>query len=279
MKIAVLDDNQTHLQLVEQALTGGDNALGAPECYLFNNGTALLETLKQQPFDVVILDRHVPDMSGDVILQWLRQYSLEMFGVYTIVIMLTNLRMEEDELYSLQSGADDYITKPFSPKRLITRIKRLVEMHQVSRKLAPKSEPNQISLQTLQSIDVKNNPVVTFAGFEFNAFDCVVTFNGSSVHLTLHEFNLALLLLANIGVVISRHDIMLHAWNGYDPKKQRTLTTYVHRLRQKLQLDVKRGFNLRTVYGHGYRLDYDPSSALKPPEHKEIKWSHATHEA
>ncbi len=94
MKIAVLDDEKTQLQLIEQALIGGgDEVWGEPtECHLFDRGLDLLEVLKKDSFDCVLLDRQLPDMSGDVVLQWLRQYAEK----YTPVIMLTALRGEDD---------------------------------------------------------------------------------------------------------------------------------------------------------------------------------------
>lgn len=254
MKIAVLDDDKTHLQLVEQALLGGDNGwVSLPRCRFFDSGVELLNAVKNEAFDVVILDRKVPDMSGDVILQWLRQYSMPKFGIYTVVIMLTHLREEKEELYSLQSGADDYLTKPFSPAKLVARIKRLLEISSVG---GTARSLNGVASK-FKIIDDKQSPVVALAGYTFHSFDGLVEMEGGQVvRLTALEFRLALFLLSNVGVTMSRQEIFEHVW-AMPMGNQRTLDTHMHRLRLKLLLTVERGFNLRTVYGYGYRLDRD----------------------
>ena len=258
MKIAVLDDDKTHLQLVEQALLGGDNGwVSVPRCRFFSSGVELLEAVKNEAFDVVILDRQLPDMSGDVILQWLRQYSMPKFGIYTVVIMLTHLREEAEELYSLQSGADDYLTKPFSPAKLVARIKRLLEISRIH----AGGDANQAAASKFNTIDERQSPVVALAGYTFRSFDSSVELgDGSVVKLTALEFRLALFLLGNIGVTMSRQEIFKHVWAA-PMGQQRTLDTHMHRLRLKLKLTMEHGFNLRTVYGYGYRLDKDHQQA------------------
>lgn len=265
MKIAVLDDDKTQLQLVEQALIGGENEWPSPpQCVFFDSGEALLKAVKGEAFDVVILDRQLPDMSGDVILQWLRQYSVEKFGIYTVVIMLTNLNQEDQELYGLRMGADDYLTKPFSPNKLVARIQRLYEMSQTNQ-LLHSAHTNKLRASKYKVIDTKNSPVVNLLGCVFNALNLSVTLSdGSVVKLTELEFNLAIFLLANVGMTISRQEIIDHVWDTPANQNQRTLDTHMHRMRTKLKLKIEQGFNLRTVYGHGYRLEYNGAIGIMP---------------
>ena len=137
MKIAILEDDKTQLQMVEQALLGGDNDWGEPvDCRTFTSGLALLQSLKSEVYDCLILDRRVPDMSGDVILQWVRQYGEKKNASYTTVIMLTSLRGEDEMLGGLASGADDYIVKPFRPRELVARVKRLLDAKKITTDLA-----------------------------------------------------------------------------------------------------------------------------------------------
>jgi DNA-binding response OmpR family regulator len=265
MKIAVLDDEKTQLQLIEQALIGGgDEVWGEPTtCHVFDSGVALLETLKKESFDCVLLDRQLPDMSGDVILQWLRQYGVG----YTPVIMLTSLRDEEEVVNSLAAGADDYVVKPFRPKELVARVQRLT-----SRLLAIKtsqtsssgegevSGPNKLLdlnlAQHVVSDDWRDLPTqIDLAGYRFERFSLSVVFDDQVVKLTEREFGLALLFFTNIGAVLSREAIFKSVWKRMDVPNSRALDTHVYRVRTKLALLPERGFVLRPVYGFGYRLD------------------------
>ena len=255
MKIAVLDDDLNHLKLVESVLRGGHSVLGVePSCVYFSSGQEMMSAVRREPFDVLILDRQVPDMSGDVILQWVRQYAAEKYGIYTLVIMLTNLSDPDNELYSLKSGADDYIAKPFAPEHLLWRIRRLWEVRASERRIRPQKEVGKYQL-----VDLSQKPIVTLKGYTFSVVTLIVSFDERQlVKLTQLEFSLALFLLSNMGTPIPRDDFWRYVWlRGSDQPQpnHRTLDTHLHRLRTKLQLNEARGFSLRTVYGFGYRLD------------------------
>lgn len=136
MKIAILEDDITQLQMAEQALFGGENFWDEPVEYrAFTSGLALLQSLKTEYFDCLILDRRVTDMSGDVILQWVRQYGQKQNHAYTSIIMLTNLRSEDEMIAGLNAGADDYVTKPFRPRELVARVQRLIRANKTSHDL------------------------------------------------------------------------------------------------------------------------------------------------
>lgn len=263
MKIAILDDEKTQLQLIEQALIGGgDEVWGEPTtCHPFDSGIALLDTLKKQSFDCVILDRQVPDMSGDVILQWLRQYGKG----YTPAIILTSLRDEDQVVNSLAAGADDYIVKPFRPKELVARVQRLIQRLKLAETAhgtnqdahAEPHNPADLILAQYARSDVNHaTPTqIDLAGYKFERFELKVTFDDQEVKLTEREFGLALLLFNNIGAVLSRDIFYKTLWKRADTTNSRALDTHIYRLRTKLALFPERGFVLRTVYGYGYRLD------------------------
>ena len=237
MKIAVLDDDLNHLKLVESVLRGAHSVLGVePSCVYFSSGQEMMSAVRREPFDVLILDRQVPDMSGDVILQYLRQYSQK----YIPVVMLSNLRRENDVVQGLQAGADEYMTKPFAPKELLFRVQRLIRRSSANRgtNSSPAASANNFSVGM----------------FKFNGFDLTVTFNDQVVKLTEREFALATILFKNIGVNVSRQALIQAGW-GKDSLQNRTLETHIHNVREKLELNAENGWQLRSIYGFGYRLN------------------------
>ena len=256
MKIGVLDDDITSLQMIEQALSGGDNVLNSPECRFFTRGKDMLEAVKAERFDCLILDRQLPDMNGDVILHWVRQYAVSKFGGYTVVIMLTNMRMEVDEIYALKSGVDDYLTKPFRPATLVQRVHRLLQMVESVQQEA--SRP--IETDTPSAIPEPEKPdpftkanIYTRYGYQLNTFTREITIlSGELVKLTQLEFQLALHFFKNPNMRIPNATLLMTAWNSDDPKHKRTLATLIHRLRRLLQLSVDNGLDLRSHYGYGY---------------------------
>lgn len=266
MRIAVLDDEKSQLQLIEQALiTGGSEFLDEPvTCHLFDSGLELLETLKKDSFDCVLLDRQLPDMSGDVILKWLRQYAEQ----YIPVVMLTALSDEAEVVKSLVAGADDYVVKPFRPKELVARVQRLVSRQ----RMLQACEVEKLTMRPSATIDsevsldvhsgtqlgdyLDEMPTqIEISGYRFERFALKVTFDNQTVQLTEREFSLALLFFSNMGVLLSRDEIFMAVWRRADVTNSRTLDTHLHRVRSKLALLPARGLVLRPVYGFGYRLE------------------------
>ena len=254
MKIGVLDDDITTLQLIEQALKGGENVLEDPVCRFFTRGLDMLAAVKSEAFDCLILDRQLPDMSCDVILQWIRQYGHAKFGCYTPVLLLTNLGTESDEVYGLQAGADDYLTKPFKPSVLVHRIHRLYTMNQMVRLMADKSNQKLSELPPTEVLDTEVDASFERYGYVFDAFKrIVVTPSGTAVPMTLIEFDLVCYLFKNAGVRLSRETILKQVWRNR-PAVGRALDTHMHRVRSKLNLTTETGICLRTIYGFGYCL-------------------------
>lgn len=256
MKIGVLDDDITTLQTVEKALNGGDNVLNNPELRFFTRGKDMLEAVKTERFDCLILDRQLPDMNGDVILQWIRQYATSKFGGYTVVIMLTNMRMETDEIYALKSGVDDYLTKPFKPATLVQRVHRLLQMvdnvqQEVNRHIET-PDPAVIHDPKMPDTFTKAN-IYNRYGYQLNTFTREIKIpSGELVKLTQLEFQLGLYFFKNSNMPIPYTTLLMVGWNSDDPKRQKTMATLIHRLRRLLQFSVDNGLEIRSHYGYGY---------------------------
>lgn len=253
MRIAILDDEKTHLQLMEQAIIGGNVMRMWDEpvtCELYTRGLELLDVLKKgAQFDCLLLDRQLPDMSGDVILAWLRQHAT----VYMPVILVTSLRLEESIVEGLEMGADDYVSKPFRSPELLARVRCAVKNNR------------RVSSNTLVQAQAVNAAmqVIDVGGYEFEPLTLSVKYNGVHVILTDREFCLAQMLFANLNGVLSRSDLFQAAWKRIDKGGSRALDTHIYKVRNKLNLIPERGFVLRAVYGYGYRLEYfEPSRLL-----------------
>lgn len=246
MKIAILDDEKTHLQLMEQALVGGNvhEVWGeSVTCHLFGQGETLLEMLKGgEQFDCLLLDRHLPDMSGDVILAWLRQHAT----IYMPVVMVTSLRLEESIVQSLNAGADDYVCKPFRPIELLARVQRLIR------------QTRSLEASTLAKNEAINSAkqLMSVAGYDFDSIALTVTFEGQTVVMTEREFWLSQIFFSNLNGLMSRSELYEAAWRGKNAGTSRALDTHIYRVRNKLNLIPERGFVLRAVYGYGYRLEH-----------------------
>ncbi len=179
--------------------------------------------------DVVLLDLMLPGMSGNEVCRRLRQRS------DVPIIMLTAKDSEVDKVVGLELGADDYVTKPFSSRELVARIRAVLRRRSGLEDLAP---------STLQvgpvRMDVERH---------------VVTVNGDPVSMPLKEFELLEVLLRNAGRVLTRGQLIDRVWGADYVGDGKTLDVHVKRLRAKIEDDPGRPARLVTVRGVGYRLE------------------------
>ncbi len=182
-----------------------------------------LDRLRARPVDAVLLDLNLPGMDGVDVCRKIRTFS------DVPVIMLTARDSEVDKVVGLEIGADDYVTKPFSPRELLARIKAVLRRMEERR-----PEPS----------------IVEIDGFEIDAGRRQVRLpDGSTVEPTAREFDLLLYLAENRGLALSRAQILEAVW-GYDYfGETRTVDVHVRQLRKKLD-----GIPLETVWGVGYRI-------------------------
>jgi two-component system phosphate regulon response regulator PhoB len=202
-----------------------------------------LELLRREPADLVILDLMLPDMSGLEVLKQLKRHEETAFARVIVV----SARSEElDRVLAFEFGADDYVTKPFSPRELMLRVKAVLQRAQ-----AASDKPGE---------SIGAGPIVIDTAMHEARVD------GRPIQLTLTEFRLLEELVRAGGRVRSRESLLSQVW-GYDSEVlSRTVDTHVRRLRSKLGRAA--GW-LDTVRGIGYRIQ-DPGAASATPSIPEV---------
>jgi DNA-binding response OmpR family regulator len=228
LKILVVDDDADLRGLIAYALRqAGYLVIEAAD------GAAALTAFDGEEPALVILDVNLPRLSGFEVCRKIRQRSPSPGG--TPVMMLTVRGAEEDLVQGLDFGADDYLTKPFSPRALLARVRALLRRSAVDK-------PAPLVAGDL-SLDLE--------------FQAVAVAGGAPVRLTNLELRLLQLLLANAGHALPAERLLSHVWGLRGSGDRQLLKQLVHRLRQKLEADAAHPRYLTTVTGIGYELRPD----------------------
>lgn len=221
--IVLVDDDRNILTSVSLSLEAEGFNVRA-----FNNGEEALRSLSQSPGDLWVLDIKMPRMDGMEVLKRLREKSS------VPAIFLTSKDAEEDEVYGLKAGADDYIRKPFSQKLLIERIKALLR----------RSDPG--SAASKENLVVRGDLILDGARH-------LCTWKGKEVPLTVTEFLLVKSLAARPGHIKSRDQLIDAAYGENIYIDDRTIDSHVKRMRKKFK-DIDQDFaQIETLYGAGYK--------------------------
>lgn len=223
-RILVVDDEPHIVELVRYNLLqeGYDVTTAA------DGETALTKARSEKP-DLVVLDVLLPGLHGVEVCRRLRRESA------VPVIMLTARSGEQERVVGLESGADDYVTKPFSPRELIARV-RAVLRRRVREVSAPGQDPLRVG------------------GLRLDPTTHEVTLNGRPVDLTPREFDLLRLLMRHPNRVFTRDFLLEHLWGHDFYGSTRTVDMHVSRLREKIEDDPASPTYIATVRGVGYRL-------------------------
>lgn len=222
--VAIVDDDRDILELVSVHVKRA--GMKARE---FADAEGFYAFLRQETPDIVILDLMLPDADGIEICKFLRQN--ERFSTLP-VIMLTARADEVDRVLGLEIGADDYITKPFSPKELVSRVKAVL------RRSRPAEQPTQrIAIGEVLAIDLQRHEV---------------TVEARRVELTAVEFRILQLLASRQGWVFSRDSILDFLWGHDKTVSDRTVDVHIRHLREKLG---PASVLIKNVRGTGYKLD------------------------
>jgi len=223
--ITILDDEEDIVQLVSLHLKkAGFSVEGFLDVDSFYN------FIESQIPDLIILDLMLPGIDGFEICKYLKKQ--DKYSSIPI-IMLTAKDEETDKVLGLELGADDYVTKPFSPRELIARIKAVL------RRIEQKGDEQRINVGGILAIDTEKYEV---------------TVNGEKIDLTSTEFKILQLLCSKKGWVFSRNQILDHLWSDEKFVLDRTVDVHVRNLREKLGDASK---FIKSVRGVGYKLEED----------------------
>jgi len=192
------------------------------------DGRAALKRIAADPPDLIVLDLMLPEIDG---LQVCREVRLSHPDLP--IVMLTALGEAEDRIAGLEVGADDYVTKPFSPRELVLRIESVLRRARSNGTSAAILSAGQITLDTRARR---------------------ATRDGQELALTVRELDLLSYLMANPGRAFNRAELMQQVW-GWTYGDQSTVTVHVRRLREKIEEDPTNPTLIRTVWGIGYRLE------------------------
>jgi two-component system, OmpR family, response regulator RegX3 len=193
------------------------------------DGHEALKAFERSGADIVLLDLMLPGLSGTEVCRELRARS------NVPIIMVTARDSEVDKIVGLELGADDYVTKPFSSRELVARIRAVLRRG---------AEPEELIFNVVEAgpvrMDVERH---------------VVSVDGTRVALPLKEFDLLELLLRNAGRVLTRGQLIDRVWGGDDVGDTKTLDVHVKRLRAKIEPDPGNPKHLVTVRGLGYKFE------------------------
>ena len=181
-----------------------------------------------EEYDCIVLDLMLPGMNGIDICKKLREQN-----IHTPILILTAKSQIEDKINGLDSGADDYLTKPFSFEELLARVRALIRRPSGG-----------------------HNPVLKVGDLEMDTISFTVKRGDNPIILSSKEYSLLEYLMRQTGKIISKEQITSHVWNYDDDILPNTVEVYIRKLRQKIEAPFKdRSILLKTIRGFGYKLE------------------------
>ena len=223
--VLVVDDDPTVSDVVRRYLEHAGYLVT-----LAADGEAALSEHERVRPDLVILDLMLPGLDGLEVCRRIRQRTEQV-----PIIMLTALGEEMDRITGLQLGADDYVTKPFSPRELVLRAQSVL------RRAQPPALSGQPAREPMRDGELEVDPAKRIAKLR-----------GVELALTVREFDLLVYLMSHPGVALKRADLLNEVW-GWTFGDQSTVTVHVRRLREKIEPDPANPQRIQTVWGVGYR--------------------------
>jgi DNA-binding response OmpR family regulator len=221
-RVLVVDDDPTVVEVVCDYLRSAGFIVDS-----VTDGFAAIDAQARIGPDLIVLDRMLPGIDGIEACRRIRSTSS------TPIILLTALGSEEERVRGLEAGADDYLTKPFSPRELVLRVQSILR-----RSLA----------------EFAPEPPLDRGPFHIDPSARVATMQGRRLSLTVREFDLLSFFVKHPRHAFSREDLLAAVW-GWTHGDLSTVTVHVRRLREKIEPDPTRPTLLTTVWGIGYRMD------------------------
>lgn len=228
-RVLVVDDEKSIRTIVEYALKeGGFEVVSA------TRGDEALLIMEKEPVDLVVLDLMLPGLDGMEVCRRIR-------ATRNVPIIMLSARDDEvDKVLGLEMGADDYVTKPFSPRELVSRVKA--------------------NLRRARAVPVQEE-ALRVGDLEVDPAARTVTRAGTDVQLTYSEFEILLKLLKSPRRVFTREELMDHLWKGSFYGDLRSVDVHVRHLRQKIERDASSPVLVRTVRGVGYAFGREDGPA------------------
>jgi DNA-binding response OmpR family regulator len=205
------------------------------------DGREAVETARRERPDLILLDIMLPGLDGFEVCRILRQ------EMSVPVLMLTAKTDEVDKVVGLEVGADDYITKPFSMRELLARIKATLRRERLLRE--------EIAAEHAEQAAAQDAGVLAFGDLTINTSRCEVLRGGEVLHMKPKEYDLLLFLARNRGMVLSRDLIMQRVWGWDYLGSSRTVDVHIRWLREKVEESPSSPERIVTVRGIGYRFE------------------------
>ena len=229
--ILVVDDDKEIVNAIEIYLSQeGYHIIKAYD------GEEALEKLKENEIHLIILDIMMPNKDGIETLQEIRKDK-------TIPVIMLSAKSEDyDKISGLNTGADDYVTKPFNPLELIARVKSNIRRY---------VDFNQANVKS----ETKTGNLLTTGALEINDETKKVTVDGKEIKLTATEYNILKFLLENKGKVYSIEQIYENVWNEESYGAENIIAVHIRHIREKIEINPKEPKYLKVIWGIGYKIE------------------------
>ncbi len=226
-RILIIEDDEAIAELEKDYLEVDNFSV-----VIENNGKSGLNRALHENFDLLILDIMLPDVDGFTVCSEVRK-------VKNTPILLVSAKKEDiDKIRGLGMGADDYITKPFSPGELVARVKAHLSRFE---RLIGSNAPN-------------NRNVIEIRGLKLDESSRIVTVNGEDVQLSFKEFDVLLYLIKNPNTVIPKEELFEKIWGQESCGEVNTVTVHIKKIREKIELEPSDPQYIETIWGIGYRF-------------------------
>lgn len=226
-RILIVEDDEAIAQLEKDYLEVNNY-----EVTVENNGEVGLKRAIKGDYDLFILDLMLPQMDGFEVCQKIREVK------NTPILLVSAKKDDIDKIRGLGLGADDYITKPFSPGELVARVKAHMSRFE---RLVGSNAPG------------KKN-VIEIRGLRIDTDSRIVSVNGEDVQLSSKEFELLLFLVENPNRVISKEELFQAIWGQASFGDAKTVTVHIKKVREKIEIDSSKPQYIETIWGIGYRF-------------------------
>ena len=224
MRIAYLEDDMAQAELVTHWLKeAGHN------CIHMASGREFMSLLRRDTFDILVLDWEVPDMNGYAVLEEVRASGNRP------VLFATQRDDESSIVGALSQGADDYMVKPTKQAELLARISALGRRAGVS--------------------EMDEETALSVGPWTVDRSRRQILLDEDAIKLTDKDYELACYLFQNVGKLMSRAHLLEKVWGIMTPIESRTVDVHISRIRRSLHIRPERGYRIKTVYQHGYRLE------------------------